>query len=141
MVSHMPKFKIDGKIDSKPVKVIVRTKELGTIYMAKPKNFDINTPHFEISVDGKMEVHEDSPNGSRFRVMNMSEIWSGSIDSGITFAENKGMDIAVLPMHETATGFSINTSPSGSYVTIPTGSQWCLMAVGTYGPWQVKPKH
>ncbi len=136
----MPEFKIDGKIDSKPIKLIVKTRELGTMYMAKPKNFDISTPHFEISVDGKMQMHEDSPNGSRFRVMNVSEIWSGSIDSGITFAESKEVDIAVLPMFETANGFTIDTSSSGSYVTIPTGSQWCLMAVGKYGPWQVKSK-
>jgi len=108
------------------------------MYMAKPKNFDINTPHFEISVDGKMQVHEDSPNGSRFRVMDVSEIWSGSIDSGIRLVKNRGMDIAVLPMFETANGFSIDTNPRGCYVTIPTGSQWCLMAVGKYRPWQVK---
>lgn len=137
----MPEFKIDGKIDNKLVKLIVKTNELGTFYMAKPKNFDISTPHFEISVGGKMQLHEDSSDGSRFRVMNVSDIWSGSIDSGMTFAENKGLDIAVLPMFETASGFAINTSPSGSYVTIPTGSKWCLMAIGNYGMWQIKAKH
>jgi hypothetical protein len=50
-------------------------------------------------------------------------------------------DIAVLPMFETANGFSIDTNPHGCRASIPTGSQWCLMAVGTYGPWQLKPQH
>ena len=130
----MPTIKFDGKINGKPVKVIVVDKGWKKMYFAKPKKFDVNTPHFEQAVNGTLEVHLDSAGGQSFRVMNVNAIYSRS-----TYAENEGMDMAVLPMNQTANGFAINTSLSGSYVSIPSGSQWCLMALGTFGPWQ--PKH
>ena len=134
----MPTSKFNGEIDGKQVKVIVISKEWKTMYFAKPKNFDISAPHFEQFVDGRLELHEDSPDDKSFRVMKVSEIWSGSFNSGKTFLENKGLSIIILPMQEDANGFTINANSSGSYVTIPTGSQWCLMARGEWEPWQLK---
>ena len=134
----MPTVKFDGKINGKPVKVIVVDKGWTKSYFAKPKNFDVDTPHFEKAVNNTLEVHLDSADGQSFRVMNVNAIYSGSFYSGSTFAENKGMDIAVLPMNETANGFAINTSESGSRVSIPSGSEWCLMVLGSFGSWQQK---
>lgn len=130
--------KFDGKIDGKPVKVIVVDKGYRKMWFAKPKEFDVDTPHFEQDVNGTLEVHLDSANGESFRVMSVNTIYSGSVNSGSTFAENKGMDMAVLPMNPTANGFAINTSENGSSVRIPDGSEWCLMAFGSFGPWQAK---
>jgi hypothetical protein len=130
--------KFNGKINGSPVKVIVVDKGWAKTYFAKPKDFDINTPHFEVKINNSLEVHEDSADGNSFRVMNVNSIYSGSFYSGSTFAQNKGMDIAILPMNPAATGFAIDTSLSGSYVTIPSGSQWCLMALGKFGRWQQK---
>ena len=130
--------KFDGEIDGKPVKVIVVDKRYKKMWFAKPKEFDVDTPHFEQNVNGTLEVHLDSANGESFRVMSVNAIYSGSVNSGSTFAENKGMDMAVLPMNPTANGFAINTSGSGSFVRIPYGSEWCLMAFGSFGPWQAK---
>jgi hypothetical protein len=70
--------------------------------------------------------------------MTVNAIYSGSFYSGSTLADNKGMDMAVLPMSSTANGFAINTSESGSYVRIPQGNEWCLMAFGSFGSWQAK---
>jgi hypothetical protein len=136
----MSESEFNGKIDGKPVKVIVRDKGWKIMYFAKPIAYDVDTPHFEQKVNGTLELHEDSADGKSFRVMSVDSIHSGSFYSGSTFAQNKGMDIAVLPMTPQATGFAINTSESGSYVSIPSGSVWCLMAMGSYGPWQAKPK-
>jgi len=134
----MPKTKFDGEINGKPVKVIVVDKGWKMMYFAKPKNFDVDTPHFEQAVNSTLEVHMDSADNQSFRVMNVNKIYSGSFYSGSTFAVNNGMDIAVLPMNPTANGFAINTSLSGSYIKIPSGKQWCLMALGSFGPWQPK---
>jgi hypothetical protein len=130
--------KFDGKIDGKPVKVIVKENGYKRQWFAKPKSFDIATPHFEQKVNGTLEVHLDSPDGKSFRIMNIKAIYSGSFYSGSTFADSKGMDIAVLPMNPTANGFAINTSESGSYVRIPQAKEWCLMALGSFSPWQAK---
>jgi hypothetical protein len=131
-------YTFDGKINGKPVKVIVINKGWKQAWFAKPKSFDVNTPHFEQEVNGKLELHEDSADGKSFRVMNVVTIYSGSLNSGITFAENKGRDMAILPMCETSDGFTINTNLSGSSVTVPSGQHYCLMAYGKYGPWQLK---
>jgi hypothetical protein len=136
----MPTEKFDGKIDGKQVKVIVKDKGFTKMYFAKPKNFDTETPHFEVKVDGALSVHIDSPDGKSFRVMGTNSIYGGSFYSGSTFASNKGMDIAVLPMNPTANGFVINTSENGSYIKLQSEKEWCLMAFGTFGPWQPKPK-
>lgn len=72
--------------------------------------------------------------------MTVSEIYSGSYDSGTHFAANKEMDIAVLPMGETINGFALDFDPSGSYVTVTSGSQWVIHALGKWGEWQVTPK-
>jgi hypothetical protein len=136
----MVESEFDGEINGKRVKVIVRDKGSKTWYFAKPKDFDVNTPHFEVTVDGKLDVHEDSADGNSFRTMIVNGIYSGSFYAGSTFASNKGMDIAVLPMNKTADGFAINTSKNGADVNIPFGNEWCLMALGTYSPWQPKPE-
>jgi hypothetical protein len=130
--------KFNGEIDGKPVKVIVRENGYKREWFAKPKDFDIATPHFEQKVNGTLEVHLDSPDGQSFRVMTVNAIYSGSFYSGSTFANSNGMDMAVLPMNPTANGFAINTSESGSSVKIPRGNEWCLMAFGSFSPWQAK---
>jgi hypothetical protein len=134
----MPEIKFNGKIDGKPVKVIVKDKGYKMMWFAKPKGFDVDTPHFEQKVGGTLEVHMDSADGNSFRVMNVNAIYSGSFYAGSTFASNKGMDIVVLPMNPTANGFAIDTRGSGSYIQIPTDNEWCLMAFGTFSPWKQK---
>lgn len=132
------KFEFDGKINGKPVKVIVKDKGYKKMWFAKPKNFDINTPHFEQEINGTLEVHFDSPDGQSFSVMTANAVYSGSFYSGSTFAKNQGMDMAVLPMNPTANGFAIDTTLSGSYIKLSSDKEWCLMAFGTRGPWQPK---
>lgn len=134
----MPTKKFDGTIEGKPVKVIVVDKGYTKMWFAKPKMFDVNTPHFEQRVNGTLEVHLDSADGKSFSVMKVDSICSGSFYSGSTFAENRGMDIALLPMSEEATGFAIDVRAGGSYLDVPSGSVWCLMALGSFGPWQRK---
>jgi hypothetical protein len=134
----MPSKKFDGTIDGKPVKVIVVDKGYKKMWFAKPKKRDLNTPHFEQKVNGTLEVHMDSADGKSFSVMSVDSIYSGSFYSGSTFAENKGLDIALLPMSEEANGFAIDVRKSGSYIEIPSGSVWCLMALGSIGSWQRK---
>lgn len=99
---------------------------------------DVNTPHFEQEVNGTLAVHIDSSDGNSFSVMNVRSIYSGSFYSGSTFAENKGLDIALLPMAKEADGFAIDVQKRGSYMEVPSGSVWCLMALGSFGPWQRK---
>jgi len=100
----MSKKKFNGEISGRPVKVIVEDKGWTVHYFAKPKKFDVNTPHFEVRVGGKLIVHQDSADGNSFRTMAVNEIYSGSLYAGSTFAQNKGMDIAVLPMEPVANG-------------------------------------
>jgi hypothetical protein len=85
-----------------------------------------------------MTLHEDSADGNSFRVMDVVDIYSGSFRVGNTFALNKGMDMAVLPMNETANGFAINVNEIGANVQIPFGDEWCLMGYGKWKPWQPK---
>ena len=134
----MPAKKFNGKIDGKPVKVIVVDKGYAKMWFAKPKEFSVNTPHFEQTVSGTLEVHIDSADGKSFSVMKVDSIYSGSFYSGSTFAENMGMDIALLPMSQEANGFAIDVRESGSYLELSSGSVWCLMALGSFGPWQRK---
>jgi len=115
--------KYNGDINGKPVKVIVKDKGYKKMWFAKPKNFDVETPHFEQKVDGTLEAHLDSADDNSFRVMSISSIYSGSFYSGSTFANNKGMNMMVLPMNPTANGFAIDTSLSGSYIQIPNGNE------------------
>jgi len=48
--------------------------------------------------------------------------------------------MAVLPMHKNANGIALDFSPSGSYVTVTSGSQWVIYALGKWGKWQVAPQ-
>jgi len=134
----MVKEKFDGKINGKTVKVIVVDKGYEKNWFAKPKNFDIDTPHFEQRVGGTLEVHEDSADGKSFRIMSVDQVVSGSFQFGSTFASNSGLNMVVLPMKPSANGFAIDTSQSGSSITIPSGNQWCLIALGSFGSWQPK---
>jgi hypothetical protein len=136
----MPTKKCDISIDGKPVKVILTDNGLKKAYFAKPKNYDVKTPHFE-QTSGSITVHEHSPDCKQFRVMTSSEIYSGSFTSGTTFASNNGKDLAVLPMKDNANGCALDFSSSGSYVTVTSGSQWVLMAFGKWEEWRdVHPK-
>ena len=83
-------------------------------------------------------MHEDSGDGKSFRVMSVDNILSGSFQSGSTFASSHGKDMVILPMSQEANGFAINTSYSGSSISLPSGSLWCLMGVGSFGTWQPK---
>lgn len=130
--------KFNGKINGKPVKVIVVDKGYKKMWFAKPKNLDVNTPHFIQDIGGTLEVHEDSANGESFRVMSVDSILSGSFQSGSTFASNQGKDMVILPMSQEADGFAIRTSYSGSSISLPSESQWCLMGIGSFGTWQRK---
>ena len=134
---HEAKF--NGEIGGKPVKTIVKDKGYKMQWFAKPKDFGINTPHFEQKIDGTLEAHQDSADGKSFRVLSINAIYSGSFYSGTTFAANMGMDMLALPMKESANGFAINTSLAGCEVVIPSSEEWCLMAYGTFGPWTAKP--
>ena len=136
----MPTEKCNGEINGKPVKVILTDNGFKKAYFAKPKNFDVETPHFEVT-SGSIIVHQHSPDCKQFRVMSSSEVYSGSFTSGTTFASNNGKDMALLPMKGTANGFALDFSSSGSYVTVTSGSQWVLMAFGNWGEWRnVQPK-
>jgi hypothetical protein len=136
----VPTKKCDGTINGKPVKIIITDNGLKKAYFAKPKNYDVETPHFE-QTSGSITVHEHSPDCRQFRVMTSSEIYSGSFTSGTTFASNNGKDMTVLPMKETTNGIALDFSSSGSYVTVTSGSQWVLMAFGNWGEWRdVQPK-
>lgn len=131
--------KFNGKLDGKSVKVIVIDKGYRKQWFAKPKESDIETPHFVQRVDETLEVHQDSADGKSFRVMNVDSVVSGSFQSGNTFAANSGMDMLVLPMNEGANGFAIDTSQNGALITYPTDEkEWCLIGVGTFGTWQPK---
>ena len=135
----MPRNKFNGKIGGKPVKVIVIDKGWKKTYFAKPKDSDVDTPHFDV-INNFLQVHEDSANGEYFRSMNINTLYSGSFYIGGTFAHNRGMDSVVLPMNPTAHGFTVDISPNGKTVSIPSGSEWCLMAFGTFGTWKTKKK-
>ena len=135
----MPAKKCDGTINGKSVKVILTNRGWKKDYFAKPKDYNVKTPHFEVKTNGSIDVHEHSPNLEYFRVMAVSEVYSGSFSSGRTFAPNNGMDLAVLPMNETANGFALDFSSSGSTVTVTSGSQWVLMGLGKWGEWQKVP--
>jgi len=130
--------KFNGKIDGKPVKMIVMDRGYKKQWFAKPKNHDVDTPHF-VEIGGTLEVHEDSANGKSYRVMSVDTIVSGSFQSGSTFASNHGKNMVILPMSQEANGFAIDTSYSGSSISLPSGSLWCLMGVGSFGAWQPKP--
>ena len=136
----MPTKKCNGMINGKSVKLIVVDKGWKQEYFAKPKNKDINVPHF-VNAKGTLEVHEDSANDGSFRIMEVDMVYSGSYNVGGTFASNRGMDFVVLPMNSTANGFAINTNSVGIQVSVPCGNEWCIMAFGTFGPWQPKNKH
>jgi len=133
--------KIDGIIDGSRVKVIFDEKNTKRKqWFAKPKEFDIDTLHFE-EYHGVLSVHQDSADGLNCRAMSPRTICSGSYVAGRTFCEKKdqGLELAVLPMQPTADGFAIDNTASGSYVSLPSDG-WCLMAFGIWGSWQPKPR-
>ena len=127
-------------INGKPVKYIIVDKGWKKAYFAKPKRYDVETPHFEQKTNGTLQVHQHSLDCKLFRVMTVSEIYSGSLNSGSSFVHNKGLDMALLPMNETANGFTLDFSSSGSSVTVTSGSQWVLMAFGKYGEYRNVPQ-
>jgi len=119
------------------VKVIVVEKENGTTqYFAKTKGPVLDaTPHFEVN-KSILRVHEDS--GSYFRVMDpVQYIGSGSLQAGINFGWRKGLGVAILPMKETANGFTADFGQTEWYPTLPD-DEWCLMASGSWGLWRKK---
>jgi hypothetical protein len=131
--------KCDGTMDGKPVKLIIIDKGWKQDFFAKPKDKDLDTPHV-ISVNGTLEVHQDSADGKSFRAMDVSQVGSGSLRIGSTFASNNGMALVILPMHTTANGFAINTNYAGNQITLPNDGEWCIMAFGKFGDWRDKPK-
>ena len=71
-------------------------------------------------------VHEDSADGNSFRVMSVDGIHSGSFQTGSAFASNHDKDMVILPMTEEANGFAIDTSYSGSSISLPSA---CMHAI------------
>ncbi len=136
----MPK-KIDGMINGVNVKVIFTSDQ----WFAKPNNHllpltdgrCINCPHFQ-NYYGALEVHEDSADNTQIRAMKPEAIASGSYTSGNTWVSNHGKDLAVLPMETRANGFRLDTTASGSNLTLSDDS-WCMMAIGKWGEWKPKP--
>jgi len=80
----MSNYEFNGEIDGKQVKVIVKTKKEKKQYFAKPKKFNVNTPHF-IEKHNVLEVHADFADGNYFRVMQPSLIGRGTYNSGKNF--------------------------------------------------------
>ena len=131
----MPKETIDATIDGAKIKVIFKERQ----WFAKATHHDVDTPHFYQDTNGILEVHQDSADGLCYRTMKPETICSGSYPSGRTWVENRGMDLAVLPMETSANGFRVLTTPSGSTLLLPTDG-WCLMAVGRWSEWIPKPR-
>lgn len=130
----MPKETIDATIDGARIKVIFKERQ----WFAKPKDHDIDTPHFYQDTNGILEVHQDSADDLYYRTMKPNMICSGSYSSGSTWVTNQGTGLAVLPMETSANGFRVLTTPSGSTLLLPADS-WCLMAVGPWSGWIKKP--
>jgi hypothetical protein len=65
-VIALPKETIDASINGARLKVIFKERE----WFAKPKNHDVDTPHFYQGTNGILEVHQDSPDGFCYRTMN-----------------------------------------------------------------------
>ena len=63
---------------------------------------------------------------------------AGNLVKSFFIASNQGMDMVILPTSEEANGFAINTSYSGSSISLTSGTVWWLIAVGNFGPWQSK---
>ena len=133
----MKENKFDGSIESGAVKVIVRENSKGLQYFAKPKNHDVITPHF-YDYSGNFSVHQDSADDSHFRQMEVRYIASGMLTSGQNFIANRGLDLAVLPTRQTASGFRIDLNMSGTKVSVPSDSQHFLMAMGNWMDWRKK---
>ena len=116
----------------------MRDKGYKVEYFAKPKDFDINTPHVTV-INNTLEVHEDSADGNFFRKMEVDRTLSGSVQVAGTYASNHNMDLVILPMSATPNGFVINTSKAGAQFTSQTNQkEWVVAAVGKFGEWQPK---
>ncbi len=134
----MPKSEFNGKIDGKHVKTIVKYVDgREPEVFAKPKNSDVNTPHF-YNFEGNIEIHQDSADNRFFRKMDLVKVASGSLSSGITFVANEGLDLAMLPVKESADGFSLDTNGSGCVVSFPHGSEHVVMGYGNWTNWTLK---
>jgi len=136
----MNKKLFDGYMKDKPVKVIVKDKgNKGKHWMAKPKNRNLDTPHFK-EFNGKLEVHQDSADGTLYRKMDNITTMGSTVVTTVTaeILKNSGLDIAILPMEETSDGFIVNTSASGAYVEFPKPNQQILFAQGKWGEWKEK---
>ncbi len=133
----MVKKEFDGTINHHRVKVIIKERKDGEkMYFAKSKNKNMITPDFRENMQ-LLDIHQDSPDG-RYRIMNNPKfIASGVLPRDQSFIMSKGLDIAVLPIEETANEFTINTDPSGDYVDLPFEG-YCLMALGTWSDWYRK---
>ena len=136
----MTKKEFDGIIDQGRVKVIIKEKKDGeTMFFAKPKNLDTVTPDFRENKQ-ILWVHQDSPDDRCYRSMDSPTfIASGVMPQGKSFVESKGFDIAVLPMKETADGFTANTVSNGVFIDLPAQG-YCLMALGRWSQWRQKSK-
>jgi len=133
----MIETKFDGSTESGAVKVIVRENSKGVQYFAKPKNHDVSTPHF-YDYSGNFSVHQDSADDSHWRPMEVRYVASGTLTSGENFIANRGLDLAVLPTRQTASGFTIDLNMSGAKVSVPSDSQLYLMAMGNWMDWRRK---
>lgn len=72
----MPTERCNATINGKPVKVILVDKGWKKMYFAKPKNYDVNTPHFEQRTSGSIEVHEDSSDCARAKRVGLVVVYN-----------------------------------------------------------------
>src|SRR3989344_7152981 len=126
------KEEFDGEIDGIRVKTIVKFTENCKQWLAKPKNRDIETPHFK-EKESVLEVHQDSPDNSKYRTMNnISSIGSVSLPSGLIFLPMQ-KDIAVLPMTADNDKYVIKNTISGVNIYLNFSGDYVLVALGEWG--------
>ena len=127
----------DGTIDGKKVKIIVKLKNGIKEWFAKPKNKDIETPHFE-ERNGVLRVHQYSKDNKQYRIMKQPfNIESKTLADGLIIIPSEN-SVIVVPITIDNTGFCMETQ-SGQVIisSLVSGAQY-LVAEGKWDEW--KPK-
>lgn len=135
-MSKKNKKEIDGVIDGKPVKVIIKETPHKKQVFAKPKNKDIELPHFE-TYEGTITVHQDSKDGMMYSVMNCHSVAGTAVGSGTTFAQNNDMDFAFLPVEEQGNNFVLRSGSTATEIRLQKKSKG-LIAYGKWRDWKEK---
>lgn len=144
----MPKpVKFNGIIDGKKVKIIVKLKKghkkqvfaKPNLKKEKKEEFNVDTVHF-VKYHNVWSIHQDYSDEEFYREMQPQIIASGTFHAIKNYVRNSGLDIALLPTQETANGFTIDTNPSGVWVTFPSGvaDQQYFWGLGKWSEWKKK---